>query len=215
MRATRYDRPHGDGRRDISSRIEYLLRESNSTQPQSVTGLSFSPTCAFSTLYLPLNSRLSSCVLLSLSFALSIPCSSPFHVFLSFSFFVAVLYCHLSLFLPAPIFLPLFRPRSVRRSKSQRILIKRVTHFEPDIHVTMANGSLAISRTHIASFIITGPDTTMNSSMVPRFFPTACPSFLPSAPMERETREKKSTTDKLRFERRMPTSSHRSSRVRV
>lgn len=78
----------------------------------------------------------------------------------------------------------------------------------------MANGSLAISRTHIASFIITGPDTTMNSSMVARFFPTACPSFLLSALMERETREKKSTTDKLRF-CRMPASSHWSSRVRV
>lgn len=57
---------------------------------------------------------------------------------------------------------PLSRSRSVRRSKSQRILIKRVTHFEPDIHVTMANGSLVISRTHIASLVIIGPDTTMN-----------------------------------------------------
>lgn len=45
VRATRYDRPHGDGRRDISSRIEYLLRESNSTQPQSVTAPS--PTSVF------------------------------------------------------------------------------------------------------------------------------------------------------------------------
>lgn len=67
--------------------------------------------------------------------------------FLSFSF--------LSPFLAAPAFLP--AARGARRSKSRGILIKRVTHLEPDIHVPAVNGSLVISRTHIVSFIITGP----------------------------------------------------------
>lgn len=156
VRATRYDRPHGDGRRDISSRIEYLLRESNSTQPQSVTAPS--PTSVFP----PLPPQPSS-LAASFTFPLSRPIL-PLSTSSSFVlFFIVVLEYRLSFsHSRSPGSPPLSRSRSVRRSKSQRILIKRVTHFEPDIHVTMANGSLVISRTHIASLVIIGPDTTMN-----------------------------------------------------
>lgn len=100
VRATRYDRPHGDGRRDISSRIEYLLRESNSTQPQSVTVLS--STSAFSTPSLYLYPYLSF-LPFDLYLLPLLARSTLFYVSLSFSFsFVpsSLFPCYLSFFVP-------------------------------------------------------------------------------------------------------------------